>query len=140
MSAGGWDELLAELDDDDQDDRENEWGVKRTLDVGTTLTGWWRGQEEWQGDYGPCPVYLMTEEDGTNVFFYGGRKQLDRRLSEAAPNHSDRVAVRRLEDAPAEEGRSPAWRVRVAVRSGDGTIPVERAEDDTGKDADGIPF
>ena len=123
MSDNGWNELLNELDDDDQVDDDGDWGVKRELDVDTTLTGWWRGQDEWQGDYGPVPVYLMSDETGAGFFFYGGRKQLDRRISDAAPGYGDRVAIRRLEDAPAEEGRSPAWRVRVAVRSGDGTIP-----------------
>jgi hypothetical protein len=84
----------------------------------------------------------MTDEAGAPFFFFGGRKQLDRRIAEAAPNHGDRVAIRRLEDAPAEEGRSGAWRVRVAVRSGDGTIPVEAVEaDDAAEDGDdGIPF
>lgn len=138
MTAGGWDELLAELDDDQADD-ENEWGEKRALEVGTTLAGWWRGQDEWQGDYGPTPVYLMTDAAGAEFFFYGGREQLDRKIAKAAPNVGDRVGVRRLEDAPATEGRKPAWRVRVAVRSGDGTIPVATAEGDVAQDDD-IPF
>jgi hypothetical protein len=136
-----FDELLRELDDDQADDDGDGWGAKQTLDVGTTLTGYWRGQEEWQGDYGPTPVYLMVDEQGLPFFFFGGRKQLDRKIAEAAPNHGDRVAIRRLEDAPAEEGRSGAWRVRVAVRAGDGTIPVAQPVDDVAEDEDdGIPF
>ena len=147
MSAGGgWDELLRELGDDQADDDSTEWGVKRALDVGTTLAGWWRGQVEWQSDYGLTPVYLMRDEAGVQFFFYGGRAQLDRKIASAAPSVGDRVAIRRLEDAPAEEGRNGAWRVRVAVRPGDGTIPVARTEDDVvedpddAKDEDDVPF
>jgi hypothetical protein len=146
-AADGWDELLRELDDDQRDTDEDEWGVRRTLDVGTTQTGWWRGQDMWEGDYGPTPVYLMTDETGVGFFFFGGRKQLDKKITEAAPNYGDRVAIRRLEDAPAEEGRSGAWRVRVAVRRGDGTIPVaspaarDDVTEDAAEDGDGdIPF
>jgi hypothetical protein len=126
MSGGDWEGLLRELDDDQAGDDDGEWGVKRTLEVGTTLSGWWRGQEEWEGEFGPTPVYLMMDEAGVGFFFFGGRKQLDRKIMEAAPNHGDRVAIRRLEDAPAEEGKNAAWRVRVAVRRGDGTIPVAK--------------
>jgi hypothetical protein len=140
--SDGWEELLRELDDNQADDDSDEWGIKCTLDVGTTLSGYWRGQEEYQGDYGPTPVYLMVDEAGVQFFFFGGRKQLDRRIAEAAPNHGDRVAIRRLEDAPAEEGRSGAWRVRVAVRPGDGTIPIARTVGDAAaEDVDeGIPY
>lgn len=137
--GGGWEELVSELDTD-QDDDDGDWGRKADLDVGTTLTGWWRGEDEWEGDYGPTPVYLLTGETGDAFFFYGGRKQLDKKLAEAAPNVGDRVAIRRLEDAPAEEGRSPAWRVRVAVRPGDGTVPVAQASGVEADDDDDIPF
>ena len=143
MSGDGWDELLRELDDDQVDEEEEEeWGIKRELNVGATLSGWWRGQEEWEGDYGPTPVYLMVDEEGVQFFFWGGRKQLDKKIADAAPDHGDRVAIRRLEDAPAEEGRSGAWRVRVAVRRGDGTIPIAKAvEENVAEDADDdIPF
>src|SRR3954454_19224463 len=100
MSDDGWDDLLGEVDEDQAD--ESEWGLKRTLEVGTTLTGYWRGQDEWNGEYGETPVYLMTDEDGVEFFFFGGRTQLDRKLGDAAPNVGDRVAVRRIDDAPAD--------------------------------------
>jgi hypothetical protein len=134
----GWDELLRELDDDQADD-DGEWGVRRPLNVGTTSVGYWRGRDEWQGDYGPTPVYQMTDAQGVEFYFFGGRKQLDRKIAEAAPNPGDLVAIRRLEDAPAEEGRSPAWRVRVAVKRGDGTLPVAGAQDVVDQDDD-VPF
>jgi hypothetical protein len=141
MSGDSWDELLRELDDDQGDNDDGEWGVKRLLDVGTTLAGWWRGQDEWEGDYGPCPVYLAVDDQGVAFHFYGGREQLDRKIKAAALSLGDRFAVRRLEDAPAEPGKNPAWRVRVAVRSGDGTIPVaEAVEEGVAGDKDDIPY
>jgi hypothetical protein len=137
--SGGWEELLRDLDDDQADD--DEWGVKRVLDVGTTLTGWWRREDAWEGDYGMVAVYLMVDEAGVAFHFYGGRDQLDRKIRIAAPNHGDRVAIRRLEDAPAEPGKNPAWRVRVVVRRGDGTIPVaEAVEEGVAGDKDDIPY
>lgn len=137
MTGDGWAELLAELDSD-QVDADGEWGIKRGLDVGETLVGFWLGVDEWEGDYGRVPVYLMADEQGARFHFYGGRKQLDKRISDAGPEIGDRVAIRRLDDAPAEEGRSPAWRVRVAVKRGDGTIPGAATGD--AEKPDDIPF
>jgi hypothetical protein len=83
----------------------------------------------------------MTDETGAPFFFYGGRKQLDKRVAEAAPSVGDRVAIRRLEDARAEPGMNGAWRVRVAVRPGDGTAPPQGVEDVAVEAADdAIPF
>ena len=82
MTGDGWAELLAELDSD-QVDADGEWGIKRGLDVGETLVGFWLGVDEWEGDYGRVPVYLMADEQGARFHFYGGRKQLDKRISDA---------------------------------------------------------
>jgi hypothetical protein len=130
--SGGWEELLSELDDA-ADGGDSEWGENVRLDVGTTFTGWWRGVESWDGQYGETPVYLLRDLDGNDRFIWGGRVQLDKRISKAAPQPGDRIAIRRLEDAPAEEGRSPAWRVRVAVAPGHGSMPA-------GGDGEDIPF
>src|SRR5215471_11131061 len=114
--SGDWDELLVELDGDDDDDSASyaAWGENFPLEVGTTFAGWYRGQESWTGNYGETPVYLLRERDGTDLFIWGGRSQLDRKIAAAEPREGDRIAIRREEDAPAEGDRNPAWRVRVA--------------------------
>jgi hypothetical protein len=123
MTGDEWAALLGELDEDSSSAGEAEWGERFTLQPGDTFVGWWRGQDSWRGDYGETPVYLLRDRDGEDVFHWGGRAQLDKRIAKAAPKPGDRIAIRRLEDAPAEEGRSPAWRVRVAVAPGGGAMP-----------------
>ena len=131
-------ELLGELDDDQADD-ENEWGVKRALDVGTTLAGCWRGQEEWQGDYGPTPVYLMTDGTGAEFLFFGGRSSSTgrsrrrRRISATASRSAGSRTRRpgRTEPAVAGPGRRQARRRNDPHRRG--REASEDADDD-------IPF
>jgi hypothetical protein len=123
MSGDGWDELLDGLDDDTAG--ENEWGHNFPLEIGTTFVGWWRGQDtHLNKDNGrSSPVYLLRDRDGVDVFIWGARAQLDRKIAAAAPNEGDRIAIRREPDGEAEPGMNPPWRVRVAVLPGEGSMP-----------------
>jgi hypothetical protein len=118
-----WDELLTSLDGGDGTTSDTEWGEGFTLDRGETFVGWWRGTDTWNGEHGATPVYLLRDRYGRDVFHWGGRAQLDKRIAKAAPQPGDRIAIRRLEDAPPEAGRNPAWRVRVAVAPGEEAAP-----------------
>jgi hypothetical protein len=116
-------DVLGQLDEDDGTTSDAEWGESFPLEPSVTFAGWWRGEDSWTGNHGPTPVYLLRDRDGKDVFIWGGRAQLDKKIANAAPQPGDRIAIRRLEDAPAEEGRNPAWRIRVAVAPGNGTMP-----------------
>jgi len=120
-------DVLAELDEDDG--ARVDWGECRELRVGSTVWGWWRCEDVWDGEYGKVPVYLMVDAAGADFFFFGGRAQLDKKIRRANPQFGDRVAVRRLEHGEAEPGQNPPWRVRVAVSRGDGSIPVRRDDE-----------
>jgi hypothetical protein len=136
--SDGWDELLGQLDDDEASDAA-EWGESFTLEQGDTFVGWWRGQDIWSGEDRATPVYLLRNREGGDVFHWGGRAQLDKRIAAAAPQFGDRIAIRRLEDASAEPGRSPAWRIRVAVTPGEGSMPGTPSAADA-DDLDDLPF
>ena len=141
MSGDGWEELLGQLDDNDASADSVEWGESFPLGEGDTFLGFWRGQDSFEGedkDTGrkwETPIYLLRDRDGNDVFIWGGRAQLDKRIKTAAPKPGDRIAIRRLEDAPAQEGFNPAWRVRVAVEPGGGGSPSEAPGED-----DDLPF
>jgi hypothetical protein len=137
--SDGWDELLDELDEADEE-TELEWGTNVALQEGDTFTGWYLGCDTWSGDYGETPIWLFRDRDGRDVFHWGGRKQLDKKLTNASPQVGDRIAIRRLEDAPATEGRTPAWRVRVVVAPGHGTMPESATAEQPVEDDDDIPF
>jgi hypothetical protein len=146
MSGGDtWDELLGQLDDDVDTDSV-EWGENFQLAEGETFVGWWRGRATYEGedkDSGrkwETPVYLLRNRDGSDVFIWGGRAQLDKRIKMADPKPGDRIAIRRLEDAPAQEGFNPAWRVQVAVEPGRGSMPGGGPPDEVPTEDDGIPF
>jgi hypothetical protein len=132
MSGDGWDELLAGLDDDEEVVGENEWGVFFPLEVGTTVAGWWRGEDSHTNkDTGrTSPVYMLRDPRAVDIFFFGGRAQLDKKIANAAPHYGDRIAIRREEDGPASPGYNPPWRVRVAVLPGDGTMPPASSADE----------
>jgi hypothetical protein len=120
MSENAWDDLLGKLDEAAGEADTGEWGESLTLAEGETFVGFCRGKDEWEGEYGRTPIYLLTDPDGRDIFHWGGRAQLDKRIAAANPQPGDRIAIRRLEDAPpAQPGRSPAWRIRVAVGPGD---------------------
>jgi hypothetical protein len=128
MSGDGWDELVGRLDEDDDVVGEAEWGTNFALQPGDTFAGWFVGSTSWEGQYGPTSVWLFRSPDGENMFHWGGRSQLDKKLSNLTPG--DRVAIKREEDAPPSEGRtSGAWRVRVATAPGEGMMPEARAAD-----------
>src|SRR5262245_14888293 len=94
-----WDDLLGELDQAAGEADTSEWGESFTLAEGETWIGFWRGRDEWEGEYGKTPIYLLTDRDGNDVFHWGGRAQLDKRIAAANPQPGDRIAIRRLEDA-----------------------------------------
>jgi hypothetical protein len=144
-----WDELLEGLDEDDTDVVPVTWGENFPLEIGSTFVGWWRDQQSWTGNYGETPVYLLRGRSGQDVFIWGGRAQLDNKIANASPKEGDRIAIHRDEDAPpTEPGRNGAWRVRVAVLDGDGTMPPAKDADETDEPAatgenaadEGIPF
>jgi hypothetical protein len=140
-ASENWEELLDQLDDDDSGPGEVEWGENLTLEPGgDTFVGWYRSTVSWNGRYGETPVYLLRDQDDRDVFLWGGRAQLDRKMANAAPQPGDKIAIRRLEDAPAEEGRSPAWRVRVAIAPGEGTMPGEPNVGGSVVDNDDLPY
>jgi hypothetical protein len=128
--SGGWDELLAGLDDDPAGGNA-EWGRNFPLEIGVTFTGWWRSEDTWQSkdDDRITPIYLLRDHDGVDMFIWGGRSQLDKKIANAAPQPGDRIAIRREEDGPAEPGFNAPWRVRVAVLPGNDTMPLAKAVD-----------
>ena len=131
MSGDGWNELLGQLDED-TGAGDDAWGQNFPLEVGTIFTGWWRAEESWSGKYGETPVHLLRDRDGVDVFIWGGRAQLDNKVRNAALQEGDRIAIRREEDAPpTEPGYSPAWRVRVAVMPGEGSMPPAKDTEET---------
>jgi hypothetical protein len=129
MSGDSWDELLEKLNEDDAVVGESEWGRNLPLEVGTVFAGWWRGEDIWRNRDGgrTTPVYLLRDGDGTDVFIWGGRSQLDKKIANAALSPGDRVAIRREPDGPAEAGFKAPWRVRVAVLPGEGSLPPARS-------------
>jgi hypothetical protein len=142
-----WGELLGELDEDDTEIIDVAWGENFPLEVGTTIAAYWRDQVSWSGQFGETPVYLLRDRSGRDIFIWGGRAQLDSKIANASPKEGDRIAIRREEDAPpTEPGRNGAWRVRVAVIDGDGTMPpAKEAEElvevgEQNVDPDDIPF
>jgi hypothetical protein len=142
----GWDGLLGKLEDG-ADTESAEWGDNVSLAGGDTFVGWWRGRETFEiedketGQKRETPVYLLLDREGNDVFLWGGRVQLDKRIKAADPKPGDRIAIRRLEDAPAKEpGFSPAWRVRVAVEPGRGSMPGGGAPPETSEPSTKIPF
>jgi hypothetical protein len=146
VSGQSWEELLGKLEDNADADSV-EWGDSLTLAEGDTFVGWWRGRDTYEGedkDTGrrrETPIYLLRDRDGNDVFIWGGRVQLDKRIKAANPKPGDRIAIRRLEDAPPKEpGFSPAWRVRVAVEPGRGSMPGGGPPPETSTSTTHIPF
>jgi hypothetical protein len=123
-------DVLRQLDEDDETAGTDDWGESFTLEPGVTFVGWFRGTDTWSGEFGETPIYLLRDREGRDVFHWGGRAQLDKKMAKAAPQPGDRIAIRRLEEAPAEDGRSPAWRVKVAVAPGGGAMTGPPSEDD----------